>query len=45
LCGTLDFAGVFRALHSQIDATTLAILSENDRVNGNRGSHRLDSGE
>jgi hypothetical protein len=32
LCGTLDYARVFTALHSQIDATTLAILSENNRV-------------
>lgn len=33
LCGTLDFARVYTALQGQIDDTTLAILSENSRVN------------
>jgi hypothetical protein len=32
LCGTIDYAKVFAALHNQIDATTLEILSENGRV-------------
>lgn len=34
LCGTIDYATVFSKLHHQIDTTTLAIMSENIRVNG-----------
>lgn len=37
LCGTIDYANVFAALHSQIDSTALAIMNEKSRVNGSRG--------
>lgn len=35
LCGTIEYSKVFTALHSQIDATTLTILSENTIVGVN----------
>jgi hypothetical protein len=37
LCGTIDYANVFSKLHEQIDVTASTIMSENSRVNGNRG--------
>ena len=35
LCGTLDFANVFKALHDQVSTTVFDVLSENSTVNGN----------
>src|SRR6516162_10094063 len=43
ICGTLDYATVFRKLNDQLHATTLEIitasdeLEKNSRVNGNQG--------
>lgn len=38
LLGTLQYADVFKALHSEIDSTTLAILGESSVVASTNGN-------